>query len=131
VSRLKRPLEGGRENDAARSPRRFPPPWSVEGIRGHDAEEFAALHDDRLFKFSGIVQNLQPDAIEDRVVLDNVSKQIRECLEHAEGCAREAAELPGSSSFRHDFLELQNRWLELAQTIEFGEQLCSFTKSTP
>jgi hypothetical protein len=92
------------------------------------------LHDDRLFKFSGIEQNLsnpvEPDAIEGRVVLDNVSKQIRECLEHAGECAQKAAELPSGSPFRQDFLQLEKRWLELARSIEFGEQLDSFTKNS-
>ena len=86
------------------------------------------MHDDRLFKFSGIAQNLsnrpvEPDAIKGRVVLDNVSKQIRECLEHAEECAQNAAKLPNGSPFRQDFLQLEKRWLELARSIEFGEQL--------
>ena len=94
------------------------------------------MHDDRLFKFSGIAQNLsnspvEPDAIEGRVVLDNVSKQIRECLEHAGECAQKAAELPNGSPFRQDFLQLEKRWLELARSIEFGEQLDSFTKNSP
>jgi len=31
---------------------------------------------------------LKPRASEDRIVLDNVSEQIRECLEAAENCAR-------------------------------------------
>ena len=66
-----------------------------------------------------------------RAVLNNLTEEIRECLWHAEECAREAAELPDGSSFRHDFLELQNRWLELARSVEFGEQLDSFTKSHP
>ena len=74
---------------------------------------------------------VEPDAIEDRVVLDNVSKQIRECLEHAEECAQKAAELPNGSPFRQDFLQLEKRWLELARSIEFGEQLGSFTKNSP
>src|SRR5262249_14786262 len=60
---------------------------------------------------------------------DNLTQEIRECLRHAEECAREAAELPDGSVFRQDFLELQNRWLELARSIEFGEQLDSFTKN--
>jgi hypothetical protein len=65
----------------------------------------------------------------DRVVLNNSTEEMRECLRHAEECAREAAELPGGSPFRQDFLDLQNRWLELARSIEFGEQLDSFTRS--
>jgi hypothetical protein len=74
---------------------------------------------------------VEPDAIEGRVVLDNVSKQIRECLEHAEECAQKAAELPNGSPLRQDFLQLEKRWLELARSIEFGEQLGSFTKNSP
>jgi hypothetical protein len=66
-----------------------------------------------------------------RAVLNNLTEEIRECLRHAGECAREAAELPDSSSFRYDFLELQNRWLELARSIKFGEQLDGFTKGTP
>ena len=64
-------------------------------------------------------------------MLNNLSEQIRECLQHAEDCARKAAELPDSSLFRRDFLQLEKRWLELARSIEFGEQLDSFTKSIP
>jgi hypothetical protein len=62
-------------------------------------------------------------------VLNNLSEQIRECLQHAEECAQKAAELPNGSRFRQDFLQLEKRWLELARSIEFGEQLDSFTKS--
>jgi hypothetical protein len=56
-----------------------------------------------------------------RGVLNNLSEQIRECLEHAEECARKAAELPNGSLFRHEFLQLEKHWLELARSIEFGE----------
>jgi len=53
-------------------------------------------------------------------MLNNLSEQIRECLQHAEQCARKAAELPNDSSSRQDFLRLEKRWLELARSIEFG-----------
>jgi hypothetical protein len=66
-----------------------------------------------------------------RVVLNNLSEQIRECIQHAEDCARKAATLPDSSPFRQDFLNLEQRWLELARSIEFGERLESFTKNRP
>ena len=62
-------------------------------------------------------------------MLDNVSEQIRECLEAAENCARKAAGLPDSSPFKQDFLILEQRWLELARSIEFGESLDRFTKN--
>ena len=41
------------------------------------------------------------------------------------------SELPNGSPFRQDFLQLEKRWLELARSIEFGEQLDSFTKNSP
>jgi hypothetical protein len=64
-------------------------------------------------------------------MLNNLSDQIRECLKHAEECARKAAEMPNDSRFRQDFLQLEKRWLELARGIEFGEHLESFTKNRP
>ena len=64
-----------------------------------------------------------------RVVLNNLSEQIRECLEHAEECGRKAADLPNTSIFRQDFLQLEKRWLDLARSIEFGECLDDFTRS--
>ena len=63
-------------------------------------------------------------------MLNNPSEQIRECLQCAEDCARKATELPNSSPFRQEFLQLEKRWLELAGSIEFGEQLDSFTKNS-
>jgi hypothetical protein len=63
-------------------------------------------------------------------VLNNVSEQIRECLRHAEECARKAAELPNGSASRQDFLQLEKRWLGLARSFEFGESLNRFTKSS-
>ena len=62
-------------------------------------------------------------------MLNGLSEQIRECLQHAEECARQAAELPDGSRFREDFLRLEERWLELARSIEFGESLDTFTKN--
>ena len=63
-------------------------------------------------------------------MLDNVSEQIRECLEAAENCSRKAATLPDSSPFKQDFLNLERRWLELARSIEC-ESLDRFTKNNP
>jgi hypothetical protein len=61
-----------------------------------------------------------------RVVLNNVSEQIRECLRHAEECARKAAEFPNGNPSRQDFLQLEKRWIDLAR--RFGENQNSFTK---
>ena len=65
------------------------------------------------------------------MVLNNLSEQVRECLEHAEECTRKAAELPNSSRFRKDFLQLEKRWLELARSIEFGESINTFITNIP
>ena len=67
-----------------------------------------------------------------RVVLKNLSEQIRECLQHAEDCARKAAaQPPDNSSLRQDFLEMEKRWLKLARSIELGERLDEFSKNSP
>jgi len=63
-------------------------------------------------------------------MLNNLSEQIRECLQAAENCARKAAELPNSSPFHQDYLRLEKRWLELAWSIEFGESLDTFAKNS-
>jgi hypothetical protein len=63
-------------------------------------------------------------------VLNNLSEQIRECLEHAKECARKAAELPNTSRFRQDFFQLEKRWLDLARSIEFGKSVDRFTKNS-
>ena len=60
-------------------------------------------------------------------MLNNLSEQIRECLERAEDCAREAAAQPEGSSLKQDYLNLEKRWLGLARSFELGEQLTDFT----
>ena len=63
-------------------------------------------------------------------MLKSLSKEIRECLQHAEGCARNAA-AQTDAALRDDFLRLEKRWLQLARSIEFVESLNSFTKNSP
>jgi hypothetical protein len=57
-----------------------------------------------------------------RVVLNNVSEEIRECLQHAEDCARKAA-AQSCPKLKQDFFELEQRWLFLARSYEFTERL--------
>jgi hypothetical protein len=64
-------------------------------------------------------------------VLKNLSEQIRECLQHAEDCARKAATQPDGSLLRQDFLEMERRWLLLARSIELGERIDDFAKNNP
>ena len=64
-----------------------------------------------------------------RVVLNNLSEQIRDCLQHAEECARRAA-AQTDPALRDDFLRLEKRWLELARSMEFAERLTDFSDET-
>ena len=60
-------------------------------------------------------------------MLNNLSEQIRECLQHAEDCARKSAVQPDGSPFKQDFLNLEKRWLDLARGFQFGDQPTDFT----
>ena len=64
-----------------------------------------------------------------RVVLNNLSEQIRECLQHAEHCARQAA-AQTNCKLKEDFLEMERRWLFLARSYEFTERLTDFSGET-
>ena len=59
-------------------------------------------------------------------VLNNLSEQVRDCLQHAEDCGRKAA-AQTDPELRDDFLRLEKRWLELARSMEFVERLGAFT----
>ena len=59
-------------------------------------------------------------------MLNNLNEQIRECLQHAENCARKAA-AQTDSKLREDFLELEQRWLFLARSYELTERLGDFS----
>ena len=60
---------------------------------------------------------------------NNLSEQIRECLEHAEECARKAA-AQTDPKIKADFLDLERRWLLLARSYEFTERLTDFSDET-
>jgi hypothetical protein len=47
-------------------------------------------------------------------MLENLSEDIRVCLQHAEDCAREAGE-QFDPVLRQDFLDTAKRWLFLAR----------------
>ena len=63
-------------------------------------------------------------------MLNNLSEQIRDCLQHAEDCAIKAA-AQTDLGLLEDFLRLEKRWLDLARSMEFAERLNSFTKYSP
>jgi hypothetical protein len=55
-------------------------------------------------------------------MLDSLTEHIRECRRHAEDCARKAA-AQTDPRLKQDFLDMERRWLLLARSYEFTEQL--------
>jgi hypothetical protein len=60
-------------------------------------------------------------------MLNNLSEQIRDCLEHAEACAQKAAAQPDGSQLRQDFLNMEQSWLALARSYDFTRRLGDFS----
>jgi hypothetical protein len=63
-------------------------------------------------------------------MLNKLSEQVRECLEHAEDCARKAAAQPGGSPIQQDFLNLEKNWRSSARSMQLSERLTDFTNET-
>jgi hypothetical protein len=62
-------------------------------------------------------------------MLNDVSEQIRDCLRHAEDCARKAA-AQSDPTLKADFLDMERRWLSLARSYELTGQLTYFSGET-
>jgi len=62
-------------------------------------------------------------------MLQNLSREIRECYLHAEECKR-LADAAGTEAGKADYLDMERRWLSLASSYEFSERLSNFT-ATP
>jgi hypothetical protein len=60
-------------------------------------------------------------------MLQNLRQQVRECLQHAEDCAHRAKIEPHPNLAR-DFVDMERRWLGLARSWQFSEQLDTFSK---
>ena len=63
-------------------------------------------------------------------MLNKLTEQIRECLEHADDCARKAAAQTDGSSLKQDFLNLERHWRSLAESIQLGERSTTFSNQT-
>jgi hypothetical protein len=63
-------------------------------------------------------------------MLNKLTEQIRECLEHADDCARKAAAQTDGSSLKQDFLNLEMNWRSLARSIQLSERLADFTNQS-
>jgi hypothetical protein len=62
-------------------------------------------------------------------MLNNLGQQIRECLQHTEDCARQAA-AQTCPKLKEDFLDMERRWMFLARSYEFTERLTDFSAET-
>ena len=62
-------------------------------------------------------------------MLNNLSENIRQCLQHAEDCARKAA-AQTCPTLKADFLDMERRWRSLARSYEFSERLADFSDET-
>ena len=60
-------------------------------------------------------------------MLQNLSKEIRECLRRAEECRR-LANAALTESAKADYLAMERRWPSLAHSYEFAERLSAFTE---
>jgi hypothetical protein len=50
----------------------------------------------------------------------NDAEEVRECLAHAEACARKAADAT-DTKIKQDYLDLERSWLTLARSFQTGE----------
>ena len=58
-----------------------------------------------------------------------LSEQVCNCLQHAEDCAHQA-EVQPDPNLQRDYLMMERRWLSLARSYQFSEQLDTFSKRT-
>jgi hypothetical protein len=60
-------------------------------------------------------------------MLQKLDSEIRECHRHAAECSRSADESRDAST-KQDILDMAKRWLCLARSYEFAEQLSDFAE---
>lgn len=60
-------------------------------------------------------------------MLLKLSKEIRECYDHAADARRKADEAADQRT-KADYLAVERRWLFLAHSYEFSERLSRFTR---
>ncbi len=59
-------------------------------------------------------------------MLQNLSPEVSYCLQRAEDC-RERARRETNPLLRRDFFDMELRWLKLARSYQFVDQLSAFT----
>jgi hypothetical protein len=63
-------------------------------------------------------------------MLQNLSEEISECLRRAEECRRLSKTVRSPSAIK-DYLDMEQRWLNLAHSYEFTERLSRYTGHSP
>jgi hypothetical protein len=58
---------------------------------------------------------------------NNLSEPVRDCLRRAEDCAY-SAKIEPDPFLARDYLAMERRWLSLARSYQFAEQLEFFSK---
>jgi hypothetical protein len=60
-------------------------------------------------------------------MLQKLSEEIQECCRHADEC-RQRAEKASTEKGRQEFLDMEQRWLSLARSYAFAEQLSNYVE---
>ena len=63
----------------------------------------------------------------DARMLQKLSEEIQECYSHADQC-RQRAEKAFAEKARQEFLDMEQRWLSLARSYAFAEQLSNYVE---
>jgi hypothetical protein len=59
-------------------------------------------------------------------MLEHLSEEVRECVERAGECAARAKMEP-NPALKRDYLDMELRWLQLARSYQFLDQLRTFS----
>jgi hypothetical protein len=59
-------------------------------------------------------------------MLLKLTPEVRYCMMHAQDCAERAKSEP-DPKLQRDFLDMESRWLKLARSYQFVDQLTAFT----
>jgi hypothetical protein len=60
-------------------------------------------------------------------MLQKLNEEVQECYRHADEC-RQRAEKAFIEKSRQEFLDMERRWLSLAHSYEFAEQLSNYVE---
>jgi hypothetical protein len=63
----------------------------------------------------------------DARMLQKLSEDIQDCYSHADGC-RQRAEKAFTEKARQEFIDMERRWLSLAHSYEFAEELSNYVE---